>query len=951
MDLKELHEHGQSIWLDYLRRDLLESGEFARMVHDDDIRGVTTNPSIFEKAIAESTDYDSALRHDVKTTDEAAGAIYERLVIEDIQHAADVLRPTYDATDGGDGLVSMEVSPYLAHDTRATIAEARRLWAKVGRPNVMIKVPGTAEGMPAIEQLTAEGLNVNVTLLFGRGACRRVLEAYMAGLEARLARGGAIDRIASVASMFVSRIDVLVGEMIEQRLATAAEPDRAALQRLVGTVGIANAKLAYDDWKAAQRSTRWQALAARGARPQRLLWASTSTKDEHLSDVVYVEALIGPDTVDTIPPKTLAAMRDHGHAVDRLEGGLDEARGVMDTLAQVGISIDDVTRELVEQGVKKFSSAFDELMSSVERKRDRVLRCALDRLSYALPETLDREVSATLEDWRVAGKVRRLWARDATLWTGHDEQRWLDWLELAGRQRVSTAELAAFAEDIARRGFTHAVVLGMGGSSLCPDVLARTFGPIPGHPELLVLDSTDPAQIRGVEARIALATTLFIVSSKSGTTLEPNLLLEYFHDRMKKAVGDASAGAHFIAVTDPSSPLEQTAESLGFARCFGGIPGIGGRYSALSNFGMVPAAVMGLDVRGLLDRTETIVRGCAASVPPHENAGVLLGAILGTLAKRGRDKVTLVASPAIAHLGAWIEQLLAESTGKHGKGLVPVDREPLGPPSVYGDDRVFVYLRLDRAHDAAQDAAIAALEKADQPIVHVAIAEPFDLGQEFFRWEIAVATAGSILGIDPFDQPDVEASKHAATSLTDEFARTGALPPETPFCRDGSLALFADDGNRIALQHAAAGDPTLHGYLKAHLQRISHGDYAALLAFIECSDAHHDQLHRMRCAIRDARHVATCVGFGPRFLHSTGQVYKGGPNSGVFLQLTCDHDADLAVPGHRFGFGIVEAAQARGDLRVLGERGRRALRVHLGRDVGAGLAALAAAIERALRPT
>ncbi|HEU4614587.1 MAG TPA: bifunctional transaldolase/phosoglucose isomerase, partial [Kofleriaceae bacterium] len=916
MDLREFHDHGQSIWIDYIRRELLETGEFERLVQVDDIRGVTTNPSIFEKAIGESTDYDVALRRDLKAKDEPAGAIYERLVIEDIQRAADVLRPTFDASGGNDGFVSMEVSPYLAHDTAGTIAEARRLWTRIGRPNVMIKVPGTVEGVPAIEQLTAEGLNVNITLLFGRDACRRVQEAYMAGLETRIARSQPIDRIASVASMFVSRIDVLVGKLIDDRLAKANEGDRALLQSLRGKVGIANAKLAYQDWKEAQHGARWKAVAAHGARPQRMLWASTSTKDKRLSDVLYVEALLGPDTIDTVPPATLAAMRDHGHADEHLEEGLDDARDVMDRLARAGISLDDVTRQLVEEGVAKFSASFDELMASVERKRDRVLRCALDRMSYALPAAMQDDLEATLEDWRTAGKVRRLWEGDATLWTGRDEGSWVEWLGLAGRERVATSELEAFARQVHELGFTHAVVLGMGGSSLCPEVLARTFGARAGYPELIVLDSTDPAQIATVEARVALATTLFIVSSKSGTTLEPNLLLDYFHARVGEVVGEAAAGGHFVAITDPGTALQKRAESLGFLHVFAGRTGVGGRYSALSNFGMVPAALLGLDVKAFLDRAEIMARSCAPSVPPNENAGVLLGAILGTAAKAGHDKVTLIASPDIAHLGPWIEQLLAESTGKQGRGLVPIDHEPLGPPSVYGDDRLFVYLRLDHGYDPAQDAALAALEKAGQPIVHVAVAEPFDLGQEFFRWEIAAAVAGSILGINPFDQPDVEASKQAARAQLDEFERAGAMATEAPLCRDGALELFAPERDRGLRDHVAGRGATLHDYLHAHLDRIAPGDFVALLAFLPRDATTEDSLQGIRIRIRDARRVATSVGFGPRFLHSTGQLHKGGPNTGVYLQLTCDDAVDVPVPDRGVTFGVVKAAQARGDMHV-----------------------------------
>ncbi|MGH7381534.1 MAG: bifunctional transaldolase/phosoglucose isomerase, partial [Candidatus Methylomirabilales bacterium] len=558
------------------------------------------------------------------------------------------------------------------------------------------------------------------------------------------------------------------------------------------------------------------------------------------------------------------------------------------------------------------------------------------------------QLTETLDDWRINGKVRRLWARDASLWTGTDEGKWLGWLSITEDQLAQIGHLTAIAEEVKGAGFQHALLLGMGGSSLCPEVLKMTFGKIHGHPELHILDSTDPAQIGAVERKIDLASTLFIVSSKSGTTLESNIFKQYFFQRAKEVIGAEKVGDRFIAITDPGSKLQQVAERDGFRHIFFGIPSIGGRYSAFSDFGMVPAAVMGLDVRRFLDRADEMVHRCASGVPPEDNPGVVLGAILGVLARNGRDKVTLIPSPGIWDLGAWLEQLLAESTGKEGKGLIPVDREQAGPPEVYGADRMFVYVRLESAPASQQDAAVAALEKAGHPVVRIAVADPYDLGQEFFRWEMATAVAGSILGINPFNQPDVETSKVATRKLTAEYEQTGSLPPEAPVFREAGITLFADEKNAAALATATGRDRSLVGTLRAHLHRLTAADYFALLAYVEMNAAHEERLQAVRRVVRDTRRVATSLGFGPRLLHSTGQAYKGGPNTGVFVQITCDDAADLPVPGQKYTFGVVKAAQARGDFQVLAERNRRVLRVHLGADVLAGLRTLDTAIRQAL---
>jgi transaldolase/glucose-6-phosphate isomerase len=567
--------------------------------------------------------------------------------------------------------------------------------------------------------------------------------------------------------------------------------------------------------------------------------------------------------------------------------------------------------------------------------------------SYKLSVGDRAAVDATLKEWHAADKVRRLWDRDGSLWTGSDEVDWLGWLDVVEQQLEDRERFQRAAEDVVGANFTHMLLLGMGGSSLCPEVLRMTFGVVEGFPELHVLDSTDPAQVKRFEATVDLDRTLFIVSSKSGTTLEPNIFLQYFFDEARKRSGD-DAGRQFIAITDPGSKLQALAKRDGFRQVFYGVPSIGGRYSALSDFGMVPASAMGLEVVGLLERAGEMVRACGPAVPAPENPGVVLGTILGVLGRKGRNKVTLVTSPGIWDLGAWLEQLIAESTGKDGLALIPVDGEELAAPEFYGDDRVFVYLRLATEPSVDQDTAVERLEATGQPVVRIKIEDRYDVGKEFFRWEFATAVAGSILGINPFNQPDVEASKAATRALTDEYERKGKLPEETPIIEGNGIQLFADDENARDLADAVGTDESIAAYLTAHFNRIGLGDYFALLAYLEMNEAHRNKLQAIRHQVRDARRVATCLGFGPRFLHSTGQAYKGGPDTGVFLQITCDDAADLPVPGQKYTFGVVKAAQARGDFEVLAERGRRALRVHLGTDVQAGLNKLQELVREAL---
>lgn len=939
-----LRDHGQSVWLDYIQQSLIASGGLRRLVEEDGLRGVTSNPAIFQKAVTGGDDYLEALE-ELRESDLPVMQLYEKLAVRDIQDAADVLRPVYEESEKRDGYVSLEVSPFLAHDTAGTVAEARRLWAEVARPNVMIKVPGTKEGIPAVEQLIGEGVNVNVTLLFSQQVYAQVAEAYLRGLEKRVAAGGGVSGVASVASFFVSRIDAAVDAQLRERLRHMADPEeQQTLEGLLGKAAIANAKLAYEIYKDIIHGRRWQALSAKGAQPQRLLWASTGTKDPSYSDVLYVEELIGADTVNTLPPATMDAFRDHGKPRASLEENVEAARSTMNLLELAGVSMDAVTAGLVRQGVRLFAEAFDQLLNALDARCRLAVGIEVGEQSYKIPDRYQPLVKDAIEDWRISGKVRRLWSADSTLWTGSDEDKWLGWLGIAEELRANSHHLGTLAEDIRAAGFSHALLLGMGGSSLCPEVLKMTFGKMQGHPELLVLDSTDPAQVLAFERKVDLDNTIFIVSSKSGSTLEPNIFLQYFYHRVEQTLGAGKAGERFIAITDPGSKLEQAAKEKHFRHIFHGVAGIGGRYSALSNFGLCPAAVLGLDTQKFLARADEMAVACSPCVAAPENPGVVLGVILGVLGNHGRDKLTLIASPAIHDLGAWLEQLVAESTGKEGRALIPVDRETPGPPAVYGDDRVFVYLRLASDYNAAQDAAVEVLENAGLPVVRIAVRDVYDIGQEFFRWEIATAVAGAVMGIHPFNQPDVEASKIVTKELTTAYEKTGSLPQERPIFEEHGIKLYADAENAQSLH----GNDSLTAYLKAHFDRLKPGDYFALLAYVEMNESHDVLLQEIRDLVRDHKKVATCLGFGPRFLHSTGQAYKGGPNSGVFLQITCDDAEDVAVPGQKYTFGVVKAAQARGDLQVLEARKRRALRVHLGSDVEAGLKAFQKAAREAL---
>ncbi len=922
--LKQLEHFGQSVWLDYIRRHLLNSVEFRRMLDQDGLKGMTSNPTIFEKAIGGSSDYDDQLKELAPGT-ASIDEIYEALSMADIKQAADALRPLYDRSAGIYGYVSYEVSPVLANDTDGTIAAARRYWTALARPNVMIKVPSTPAGIPAIEQLISEGLNINVTLMFSMKHYDAVAEAYIHGLEKRHKTGKSIENVWSVASVFVSRIETLVDRKIQEIL--NAVPNEA-LASLMGKSAVANSKLIYQRYKEIFAGERFNPIRAKGGRPQWPLWASTGTKNHAYSDIKYVQELIGPDTVNTMPLATLDAFRDHGKPKATLEEGLEQARDIEQRLAAAGIDLIAVGEELQDEGVESFAKSFQDLGAVISGRRAAIVAGAHDRQTVSAPGYESR-LAATFDQLDKSEFPARLWRKDPTLWkkdAAHQAliKNALGWLTMPETMAERARELAGFANEVRSAAFRDVVLLGMGGSSLCPELLAQTFPSAPGYPRLHVLDSTVPETILTIERNIEIAHTLFVVSSKSGATIETMSHYREFFERVKSKSSNPP-GSHFVAITDPATALEKIARENKFRRVFLNPPDIGGRYSALSYFGLVPAALIGMDVAALLDRAVRMMHSSAGCLRVSENLGVRLGAVLGALQQAGRDKITLIVSPVIGAFGLWVEQLIAESTGKDGTGLIPVCDEPLVDAKIYGKDRVFVYLQLRNATNPAQDAAFDAITMAGIPALRITLMDKIDLGAEFMRWEIATATAGAILGIDAFDQPNVQESKDNTNRLLAELDRGRKLPVQTAAGEKGMLALFSGG----AAADALAGKTDFHRLLRAFMDLARPGDYFATMAYLAQNPTVEKEIAAIRKAVIERYGIATTFGYGPRFLHSTGQLHKGGPDTGLFLQITQDHRDSGLIPGARYDFAELNRAQYLGDFQSLEARGRRVIRVHL----------------------
>ncbi len=874
--LAALTAAGTSVWLDQIRRSMIESGELQRMVEEDSLRGVTSNPAIFEKAILGSPDYDAELES-LAREGLTAREVYRRMAVRDVQLACDVLRPVFDESGGQDGYVSLEVAPRLAHDTEGTLEQARQYWGLVDRPNVMIKIPATDEGIPAIEEALYEGLNVNVTLLFAVSAYERVMEAFVRALERRHEEGRPLDRH-SVASFFVSRVD----SEVDKRLDALGRSD------LAGRAGLANARAAYRAFQRVFEGERFAALREAGAPVQRPLWASTGVKNPQYPETLYVYGLVGPDTVNTMPLPTLLASRAGGEVTGATAA--EDPQEDLDALREAGVDLDDVTGKLLRDGIEAFMVPMAKLLAGIERKREAIVTGRPVAIEADLPDDLEQPLAARVKRAAEEDVARRVWQRDGTLWAPPGTPEVTDrlgWLTIADKMLEEADALDDFVSECKAAGLTDAVLLGMGGSSLAPEVFRLSYGELEGGLRLHVLDSTEPLQIEAVKAEIDLATTLFIVSTKSGGTIETLSLFKHFHALQ----GD---GGHFVAVTDPGSSLAGLAEEHGFRRTFLNDPEIGGRYSALSYFGLVPAALAGVDVRPILEGAQVAEAACSDFEAPEDNAGLWLGLALGELARAGRDKLTFVVDDPIGSFGIWAEQLVAESTGKQGRGILPIADEPLLAPDAYGQDRVFLYLRNSEAPDAGHEASVAALAEAGHPTITVQAAGPDDLGRVFFLSEFATAVVGWVLEINPFDQPNVQQAKDATQKVLDEGS---------PDLEDGDLG--------------------------ALLGGLEPPAYLAIMGYLPYSDEIEAAAGRLREAVIERHHTATTYGYGPRFLHSTGQFHKGGPPVGRFLQLVSDSDADAEVPGEAFAFRTLIGAQADGDLQTLRDHGLEAVRVRL----------------------
>jgi len=917
--LIELNKYGQSVWLDNISRGILKNNELKNLIEHDGLKGVTSNPTIFQKAIGSGSDYDSQLKELLENSpDLNTRELFEKIAVKDIQDAADLLINVYNESGGTDGYVSIEVSPDFAYNTEATIEEASRLASGTGRPNIMIKIPATPEGIPAIREMISRGVNINVTLIFSPRAYENVVEAYISGLEDRISKGLPINNIASVASFFISRIDTLVDK----------ELDLSGKKEFKGKTAIANAKLVYRRAKELFSSQRFKKLEEKGAKIQRLLWASTSTKNPDYPDTIYIDGLIGKNTVNTMPPATIISFRDHGKLSNAIETDVDEAQTHMEKLASFGIDFGKVTDKLLKDGVESFAASFRDLLKTIDEKKNNILENLVSDIKLTLPPAVNHNYKKRLEMWGKEKTASRLWERDFSLWKEKKEDdrelsNRLGWLEMPYLMQNAVKPLKEFADEV-KKDFTDIVLLGMGGSSLAPAVFYKTFGRKKGYPSLTVLDSTHPEAVKKNIIDKISEKTLFIVSSKSGTTVETSSFMHTAFEAMKKI--RKIPGENFVAITDPGTVLETFAVKNNFRKIFLTPSEVGGRYSALTYFGLVPAVLTGVDIEIILNRAFHFMNESKDEKGAELSGGFKLGAALGELELKGRDKLVIVASQGISSFPSWIEQLIAESTGKEGKGILPVIEEEILHPDHYKNDAALVYLRLRKDNNKINDEKIEDIQASGLPLIHINLEDEYDLGREFYRWEIATALAGSVLKINPFDQPNVQLAKTLASEAVNSFKKEGKLAVDPPSFEEKNISVYAGSQSE-----------NIRSLLKDFLIDLAEDSYISVMAFVNPDDETDAELSRLKKNLKEKYNTTVTTGYGPGFLHSTGQLHKGDANKGLFIQLTSSCKNDIDVPGEGFSFGVLITSQARGDFKALKNLGRKVIRFHFNENTAEGI--------------
>ena len=899
-----LYESGQSVWLDNIQRGSIKNGKLAKDIERGLIRGITSSPSIFRKAITDSKDYENALTPMALANIDAED-IFTQLMVEDIRNAADQFRNLYIHSMGNDGFVSLEISPLYAHDPERTLSQAKSIWKAVNRPNLMIKIPAAKEIIPVITELTALGINLNLTLLFSPVRYEEAAAAYIAGLRQRLEKGEAIDKIRSVASVFISRVDSKVDSMLAEKGISS--------RNLQGKTAIRNAQRIYNRSLKIFDDENFGEIRNRGGKAQRVLWASTSTKNPLFKPTYYVDSLIGENTVISVPPSTLDALLKSCETKPSLPVSEEEIETFFSALQNAGVDIDEVYNQLETEGIAAFVKDYNDTLFSI-RSRCEEIRGNMAQLQNSIEESyqnFDRD-----------SVMRRIFSKDPTVWTYNTQsypeiRSRLGWLDTYKNTEAAIPEYVSLRNEIKKEGISKILLIATGGCALAPEVIANVFD---GETDikLNVIDSTDPLEVAEAQKKHDPRTTLFIVAGKSGISVEVRALMSYFYTKAEEILKD-KAGSHFIAITDSGSGLEKTAAELGFRQVFHSDISSGGRFSALTAFGILPSILLGLDHQKISPKVSEMMKYCSPSLPVHRNEGAALGTFVGTAALLGKNKLTIITDPEFRFFSPWLEQLIAESTGKEEKGIVPVILEPAPEKLDYANDRAFVYINRDNSCSEQ----IQKIRKQGHPVFEIDVDNNYDLFGEFYRWEIAVSVACSILYVNPFDQPDVINGKNCTAAQINEYHQNGTLHEPEPIWKDEQVEIWSTDD---------LGDlSNCTGYNEIITRFIANAqsgkDYIAVNAYLPQNAETGIWLQQLRSTILKCTNCATLIGFGPRFLHSTDQLYKGGIENGYFIQIVADHRDDIGIPNENMGFKILERAQSLGDIESLASYGRHVIRI------------------------